>query len=221
MTALSATTQAQSQPISGIAAATGGSALGKQEFLTLLVAQLQNQDPLNPQDPTEFTTQLAQFSSLEQLFDINKNLLTLAGSQDDMEQMSALSLLGKDIIAKGDKIDFNGQPLEIGYTLADNAKEVKIHIQDQFGRTVANIDATGTSAGNHFLAWNGTDTNGQILPPGSYRLSISALRSDEVAVTASPLISSRVTSVDLDGPEKILVTGAGKYTLSQVKSVRN
>lgn len=195
--------------------------LGKDDFLKLLVTQLQHQDPLNPADPAEFTAQLSQFSSLEQLFSVNDNLTRMISSQGELEQISALSLLGRQITVKGGDFSFTGQPVDLGYHLEENATEVKLHIQDQSGKTLATIAAGQLTAGDHTIVWNGTDANGQVLPPGAYRLSVSALKGKDQPVTANPLIMSLVAGVDLDGPEKVLVTNAGNFTLADVRSVRN
>ncbi|OGQ94845.1 MAG: hypothetical protein A2521_11255 [Deltaproteobacteria bacterium RIFOXYD12_FULL_57_12] len=195
--------------------------LGKDDFLKLLVTQLQHQDPLNPADPAEFTAQLSQFSSLEQLFSVNDNLTRMLSSQGELEQISALSMLGRQITVKGGDFSFTGQPVDLGYHLKDNATEVNLHIQDQFGKTVATIAAGQLTAGDHTIAWNGTDANGQVLLPGEYHMAVSALRGKDQPVIANPLITGLVTGVDLDGPEKVLVTDAGNFTLAEVRSVRN
>ncbi|MEE4253115.1 MAG: flagellar hook capping FlgD N-terminal domain-containing protein, partial [Desulfuromusa sp.] len=91
------------------------SSMGKDDFLLLLVAQLENQDPMNPADATEFTSQLAQFSSLEQLENANKSLEGLAAMSSEMERMSALGLIGQDIVAQTSEFHFSGDPLQLGY----------------------------------------------------------------------------------------------------------
>ena len=85
-------------------AATKSKELGKDEFLTMFVAQLKNQDPLNPMQGQEFAAQLAQFSSLEQLYNVNENLQTMKSSEDDASRLQALDFIGKDIVAKGDSL---------------------------------------------------------------------------------------------------------------------
>ena len=87
----------------------GNDIMGKEDFLTLLVAQLQNQDPLNPDDPTEFTAQLAQFSSLEQLFNLNESMDKVATSVNDSQKLSALSMIGKEVAYADSEFTLKGE----------------------------------------------------------------------------------------------------------------
>ena len=86
--------------------------IGKTEFLTLLVAQLHNQDPLNPQDPTEFTAQLAQYSSLEQQFATNAHLAKMSESSGDVQRLTALTLIGKEVVAESKDFTLAPSPVE-------------------------------------------------------------------------------------------------------------
>jgi flagellar basal-body rod modification protein FlgD len=198
----------------------GGSVLGKDDFLQLLVTQLQNQDPLNPSDPTEFTAQLAQFSSLEQLFSVNENLAEMSTSNCELERLSALSLIGREVVAEGSDFHLGKESLGLGYRLEQPASEVKLYLKDQNGRTVATLEADELAAGDHFLAWDGTDENGQVVPSGDYTLMVSALCGEEEALAAVPLVKGVVSGVDLDGSESLLVTSAGDFRLTDVQSVR-
>lgn len=195
--------------------------LGKEDFLKLLVAQLQNQNPLNPSDPTEFTAQLAQFSSLEQLFAINTNLAQLSTSNAELEKLSALSLIGKEIVSEGNDFRLGNDPIELGYRLDSGATEATIHIQDEHGRTVASLDAADLTPGEHYITWDGTSRDGQIVPPGRYSLFISAMGPDDEVIKAAPLIKGLVFGVDLDEQGNILVTSTGNFRLDTVKSIRS
>ena len=195
--------------------------LGKEDFLKLLVTQLQHQDPLNPSDPTEFTAQLAQFSSLEQLFSVNTNLAQLATSNTELEKLSALSLIGKEVVAQGSDFRLGDDPIELGYRLEGSAIEASIHIQDEHGRTIATLDAADLAAGEHYITWDGTGRDGQVVPPGNYNLFISAMGSDDEVIKATPLIKGMVSGVDLDDQGNILVTSTGNFRLDTVKSVRS
>jgi flagellar basal-body rod modification protein FlgD len=190
--------------------------LGKEDFLKLLVSQLQNQDPLNPSDPTQFTAQLAQFSSLEQLTNINENLQSLAGAQN----LGALSFIGQDVIAEESGFQFNSEPLRLGYRLSAPADEVTLFVQDGLGRTVASIPGAETSTGEHFLSWDGLGSNGQMIPAGEYRLLVAAVKGKDQAVDASSLVQARVSGVDFEGSSVMLRTDSGSFSMSRVQSVR-
>jgi flagellar basal-body rod modification protein FlgD len=199
-----------------------GAVLGKDDFLQLLVTQLKNQDPLNPSDPTEFTAQLAQFSSLEQLFNVNESLAQMNTGSAELERLSALSLLGREIVSESDTFRLgDAGSVKIGCQLQDNADEVHIHIRDQANRTVATLTANRLEAGEYFFQWDGVDDNGLVAPAGEYNLVVSALRGENEVVTATPLVSGLVTGVDLDEQGNLLNTDSGDFRLNTVKSVRS
>lgn len=214
MNAITETTP--SQAAGQLATSLNSTSLGKEDFLQLLVSQLQNQDPLNPSDPTQFTAQLAQFSSLEQLTNINENLSNLASSQN----LGALSFIGQDVIAEESYFELGSEPLRLGYRLSNPADEVNLYIQDNLGRTVASLSGAETSAGEHFLAWDGRAANNQTLPEGNYRLLVAAVRGKDEAVDSTALVQARVTGVDFDGSEFVLATDSGQFPLGKIQSVR-
>lgn len=203
-----------------LSAITGSSTLGKEDFLTLLVAQLQNQDPLNPSDPTEFTAQLAQYSSLEQLMSVNSNIENLASASQSQQQLSALGLIGREVVVEQSEFQLGDSAVTLGYQLDAQADRVELHVQDSRGNSLAVVKPTDLSAGSHFVTWDGTNQNGLPIPPGNYTLSVLALDGNEDGVSNQPLIKGQVTGVDLDGSQSTLVTNCGSYALSKVKSIR-
>ena len=194
--------------------------MGKEDFLTLLVAQLKNQDPLNPDDPTEFTAQLAQFSSLEQLYNLNDSMQALAIAQGNSEKLSTLGLIGQSVSYNGSAFTFAGKPVEVGYQLDGTAASVTLSIQNDKGQTVSTLQAADTElgAGNHFLTWDGTDQNGNLVPSGSYKIILQASAGGEnSSIAAAPLIRSEVTGVDLT--TGMLTTRDGEVLLRNVLKV--
>lgn len=203
--------------ISSLTSATGAkSALGKEDFLKLLVSQLQNQDPLNPSDPTQFTAQLAQFSSLEQLSNMSKTLEQLVSAQE----LGAMAFIGREVVAENSGFQLGDGGVDLGYRLNEPADSVTLFVQDSLGRTVARLPAEAVTAGEHFLNWDGRDENGQAVPPGEYQLLVSALRGEETAVSTTALVKARVTGVDLNAAGAMLVTTAGDIPMNRVKMVR-
>ena len=193
--------------------------MGKEDFLTLLVAQLQNQDPLNPDDPTEFTAQLAQFSSLEQLFSLNESMDNLSEANASSDRFATLNTIGKDIAYYSDALAFTGAPMEIGYQLESQAEDVEIAIQ-QNGVTVATLKGPELSAGTHFITWDGRLAKDQIASPGSYTIVVKATSTTDENVVAAPLVKSEVTGVDLAGQSgSLLLTKAGQVAFSSIQGV--
>ena len=194
--------------------------LGQDDFLTLLVAQLQNQDPLNPSDPAEFTAQLASYSQLEQLFNLNDSMDRLAESQSNSERLSALSMIGKEVLVEGSSFQLGEGTAEIGYKVDGTASEIKIHIQDESGQRVATLHPTELTTGNHFVTWQGVDENGEHLPPGKYSIVIESKSSAEgETVGVSPLVRADVTGVDLGDGGAVLITDAGEFSMADIHGV--
>ena len=193
--------------------------MGKQDFLSLLVAQLQNQDPLNPDDPTEFTAQLAQFSSLEQLFTLNESMNSLVESNANSDRLSTLSTIGKEVAYNGGEFNFSGEPVEIGYQLDSPASQVTLNLQLN-GVTVKSFTGTELTAGNHYLTWDGLNKDGVAAPSGKYKIVLSAKAPDGESTGIAPLIKSEVTGVDLGGTGGgTLITKAGEIAYSSVIGV--
>jgi len=214
--------------IDGISSQTGSAAasssltsqaLGKEDFLQLLVAQLQNQDPLNPADATEFTAQLAQFSSLEQMFNMNESLQELSSLSGDMERISALNLIGREVTARTDLLRFEGVPVQLGYVLPESAARVEAHILDANNNTVATLTPPSKLAGEHNLVWDGTGDTGVQVPTGSYRVAVRALDTDDRAIDVTSLVRGIVTGVNLDPQGTSVVTRSGDFLLSKLQNV--
>src|SRR5580704_5965747 len=134
-----------------LSSALGGSssALGEQDFLTLLVAQLKNQDPLSPQDNTEFVAQLAQFSTLQATMGINTSLDTLSTQTTGLENTANVSLVGKTATVKGSLVtdDGSGQGVPVAFTLGGSSTTTTVSIQDSTGKVVRTIDMGPHSTG--------------------------------------------------------------------------
>jgi flagellar basal-body rod modification protein FlgD len=193
--------------------------MGKQDFLSLLVAQLQNQDPLNPDDPTEFTAQLAQFSSLEQLFTLNESMNNLVTSNANSDRLSTLSMIGKEVSYTGSSFKFTGDPVEVGYKLDGEASEVTLALQLD-GVTIKTLQGKDLSEGNHYLTWDGLTKDGVKAPSGNYKIVLQAKATDGKSVSASPLIKAEVTGVDLGGDSGgTLITKLGEVPFNLIIGV--
>lgn len=199
---------------------TKSTVMGKEDFLTLLVAQLKNQDPLNPDNPTEFTAQLAQFSSLEQLTNLNTSMEALTAAQGNSDKLAALSLIGKNVAYNSSSFSYDGSSVEIGYQLDGAASSVTLSIQDSTGKIVRTLQGSTTelNAGNHFLTWDGKDTNGNPVASGDYKIVLQASAAGTgSSVAAAPLIRSVVTGVDLS--TGMVTTQDGKVLYTDIIGV--
>ncbi len=198
---------------------TGGETLGKQDFLKLLITQLQNQDPLNPSDPTKFSSQLAEFSSLEQMTNINQSIKNLSGTTEAINKLTSLSMLGKQVVLQKDAFTLRDESVKLGYKLEKPASQVNLKIKDADGATVAQVEGDKPTAGNHFVTWDGQGLNGQDLPPGEYSFSVEIVRNGEHSKGIS-LIRSEVTGLDSQGDSYRLLTNMGPVKLQDVIEVQ-
>jgi len=169
--------------------------LGRDEFLTLLIAQLKYQDPLSPLESTEFTAQLAQFNSLEQLFGVNDNLIGILEMLNNQNKENILELIGKTVKANDNTILIDdGSPVCGSYTLEEGA-DVTISIYDSNGFEVRRLQPGRQDAGEHDVAWNGRDNSGEMVEDGIYTFEVTARDEAGNYVTANTYISGEVTGV--------------------------
>jgi flagellar basal-body rod modification protein FlgD len=193
----------------GTTSLTGADALGQEDFLQMLVTQLNNQDPLNPMDGQEFAAQLAQFASVEQLLNLNEMMVLQSEANSLLSQnMSsgiAAGLIGKSIEAIGNQIGWDGtEATGFGYDLEADATTVTVTIQDASGTTVRTLDLGGQDAGTHDLTWDGQDTNGAALPEGLYTFTVTATDDAGQPLGPVPLVQDLVDRVSF-GLEGVLL----------------
>ena len=190
------------------------------QFLNLLVTQLENQDPLDPLDPNEFTSQLVQFASVEQQIYQNQNL-------EDMLELQQQSIMGDVVSYIGAQVEVNGNelPLENGigqfqYTLQGEARSSTITISDESGQVVF-FTAGETDAGSHDAVWPGLDSFGFPLEDGVYTVNVSAVDTEGNSINVDTNIIGTVKGVSMeDGQVYVSLTGA-EYKLEDVISVRS
>ncbi|MBI5579433.1 MAG: flagellar hook assembly protein FlgD [Deltaproteobacteria bacterium] len=206
---------------SGSASTTkASSSLDKDAFLKLLTTQLQNQDPLNPTDSTEFTAQLAQFSSLEQLSNINETLSTLNLYQASINNAQAVGFIGKDIVANGNSIEMaNGQPVSCDYELPAAAKSVVVTIYDATGNFVRDYETTAVAAGKQSLTWDGKDRNGNTVADGTYTFEVQAVDQKNAKLDVTTFSKGTVTGVTFEDGITYLITGKNKTAIGNVTQV--
>ncbi len=194
--------------------------MGKEAFLKLLITQLQNQDPLNPTDSTEFTAQLAQFSSLEQLSNVNANLTRLEQYQASINNAQAVAFIGKEIVSKGNELQLAGsQPVACEFDLGADAQRVVVSVYSSSGAFVTDITGTALAGGRQSLTWNGRDRNGSPVADGTYSFEIQAEAADSTRVEATSLTRGRVTGVSFDGQTPYLMLGDRKVPFGAVLHV--
>ena len=178
-------------------------------FLTMLIAQIQYQDPLNPMENTEFTTQLAQINSVEQLQGVNKNLGYLQLYMASINNSQAIGFIGKEVVATGDSIYWDGEtPATLNYHLSNNATNVVINVYDTNNHLVDTIRCGSQERGMQQVTWNGTYLTGSEAPEGTYKFKVMATDSSGNTVTAATMLSGPVEGISFeDGVTYVLVNG--------------
>jgi flagellar basal-body rod modification protein FlgD len=194
--------------------------LGKDDFLNLLITQLQHQDPLSPMESAEFTSQLAQFSSLEQMSNVNKNLEVLQLYQASINNSQAVDFIGKTIKAQGNSIGVaDGIADQIHFELAENASAVIAHIYDSNKKLAKTIQAGGLNAGKQSVEWNVTDNDGNKVPDDTYTFEVIATDADANPVSVTTLIAASVTGVSFKDGTTYLMAGNQEIPIGSVFEV--
>lgn len=150
------------------------SVLGKEAFLTLLVAQMENQDPLNPLESTEYASQLAQYSSLEQQLNTNTYLEEISAKLDENTEYQPIDYIGKEILTETGALEvINNNTQSVAYSIGASGN-VEMVVYDDSGEEVRRIRLGAKVEGTHEVSWDGTDDNGDTVLDGTYTYSISA-----------------------------------------------
>jgi flagellar basal-body rod modification protein FlgD len=202
--------------------ATGGKGImGKDDFMKLMIKQLKYQDPLNPMDGTKFASQLAEFSSLEQLTNMKESLNQSVNANLQLTQavnntMTA-ALIGKDAKLDNMSVDFNGQDsVEIGYELPSDVKDISVDIYDEAGNLVRTIEKLPKSSGEHKLSWNFTDNNGEKLNHGNYSFEVNAVDYNGENIETKSYRIGKIEAVRFTENGTQLIINGNEYKLSDV-----
>lgn len=221
-------------PQSGWGSSPNNSAQGiKDQFLRMLVTQLQNQDPLNPMANAELTSQLAQISTVEGIENLRATMQAISGQLDLSQSMNAVSMIGKGVLVPGSKVllgDGGGTPTAtpFGVDLPEDAAQVTVKILDSAGNVVRTIelgkDEDGTlspvKAGVIRLDWDGMNDSGMPMAPGAYTVNVSATNADGGKIAAESLTYGEVKSVSYTTEGLRLDLGlAGQISLMDVRQV--
>lgn len=219
----------------GVSGTTGNSSLTgsnasdlQSSFLTLLVAQLKNQDPTNPMQNNELTTQLAQISTVSGIEKLNTTLGSISGQLDSSQSMQASTLIGHGVMIPGSTILAGSSSTDgtsttsttpFGVELQQSADKVTATITDRNGAVVHTIDIGELKAGVHTFTWDGTMTDGSSAPNGSYNVAISA-SSGSTQLVAQPLQFAMVQGVIRSSNGNTLDLGTyGTTTLDEVRQI--
>lgn len=194
--------------------------LGKNEFLNLLVAQLNNQNPLEPQGNGEFIAQLAQFSQVEGIEKLNTSMESLLSGYQSSQALQASSLVGRKVIIPSEKaVVDTSESFKATAVLPVSSSNVYVNVYDNAGSLVSRVNLGEQAAGNVSFIWDGKDSNGNLMPPGTYKFEAQATYGSETKGLYT-MLPANVDSVTLGGGELMLnLAGLGSVPLSQVQVI--
>ena len=172
--------------------------LGREDFLKLLVEQLKHQDPLNPLESTDFTAQLAQFSSLEQLFGMNEALTGIQETLHSQNEENILDLIGKTVKTDDNAIIIKDGNIVSGSYLLEDMADVTISIYDSNGSEIKKINIGAQDAKEYDVPWDGMDESGNLVEDGIYTFEVLAKNDAGKYVSVNTYTTGEVTGVTFE-----------------------
>lgn len=194
--------------------------VNQEDFLKLLIAQLKNQDPLNPMENQEFVSELATFSSLEQQTNQTKLLEQLVNNQQSTTTSQALSLIGKDVTMAESQFRFNASdPVEFSF-IADHAGPTQIQVTDDADRVVFADGLNVPAPGRYTYVFDGVNEEGKSVPPGAYNMQIGpSLDGDGLEGDYPVSLRGSVEGVRFENNSPVLMVNGTPTPISQIESV--
>lgn len=191
------------------------SSLGQDEFMTMLLAQLKNQNPLDPMDGKDFAAQLAQFSSLQQLSNLNTTMSSLPTYLKAFSNAQMVGMIGNEAVAKGNAINVSGSTTNIVFSLPSDIKSGTVKIYNSSGTQVGSASLGSLKSGINSIVWNTSNVE-----TGSYTFEISAVDQSGNAVNAEKLFSGRVTGTSFKNDEAYLTINGQEVAFSNIVSIK-
>jgi flagellar basal-body rod modification protein FlgD len=199
----------------------GSNKLGKDEFLKLMMAQLGQQDPTAPVDSQAFVAQLAQFASLELAQNANTQLENLLIAQTASNQTALTTFVGKDVVFRTDSITLEAGLGALGAAqLGANAESVTAVITDAQGKTVRTLQLGRQPAGPLSIPWDGRDDRGTALPPGTYKLRVTAKDAQGGSVGVEQRGTGQVNGVAFENGVPKLRIGDTSVSVADVVEIK-
>jgi flagellar basal-body rod modification protein FlgD len=189
--------------------------MGKDDFLKMLIAQLKNQDPLNPLDGSNFAAQLAQFSSLEQLQNMNTKLETLGTSFSSLNNVQVANLIGNEVSAKGNTTTVEGSTNTMYYNLPSDVKQGTVKIYNAEGTLMKTFSFGSQKAGTNSLTWNSSNVSA-----GTYTFEVSATDSSGNDVSVTSMVTGKVTGATFKNNVPYLTVNGQDIAFADILSVR-
>ena len=199
----------------------GNNQLDKDAFLKLMLAQMKHQDPTKPMESHEMAAQLAQFTSLEQLNNINMTLESMKNSQAPTAGYQALNFIGKRVTGDSSKITRSAGDTnhDVNFQLMGDAVKIKVSIKDADGKTVKVLERGMLKKGENSVRWNGLSEDGMASRPGEYKVTVEGSNPTGGKVFAKTEFDGKITGVNFTGQGPVLLVGTQTIKLQDVKKI--
>ncbi len=186
--------------------------LGKDDFLRIMVTQMKNQDPTNPFKAEQMASEIAQFTSVEQLQNVNQNLSKISSQNRPMEQMVMTNLIGKYVTIDKERFPhIEGQSEVLNFKLPRDASVVQVSIVGENGEIVLEKAIGEQKSGDNSFSWDGLKSNSIPAKSGNFMFRIQAKDSRGKTIETNPQIQARVIGVSFEGGEPVFLVGDSKH----------
>lgn len=196
--------------------------LGQEEFMKLMVAQLNNQDPTKPMDNADFLSQLAQFGTVNGITELQTSFNTLTNSLQSNQALQASTLVGRSVLVPANAVNLTtGGTVDGAIEVPQSSGEVNLIVKDSSGQIVKELSLGAQAEGTTNFKWNGLNDSGNAVPAGRYILEAEAVSRDTTSAL-STMVQAKVDSVTLSGAAGPLLNlaGIGSVGINEIKQVQ-
>ena len=193
--------------------------MAKDDFLKMLTMQLRYQDPMNPMSNDQFAAQLAQFSSLEALNNINDNIQTQILMNQSMNNSFMINMIGKDVQSYGNTLRFDGDSVNIDFQLYADAQNVVVRIYDDTGKEVATLNENNMRVGDRKITWDGKTRNGEVANYDTYSFVVEATNKDGHRIPVETMNNGVVSGITYEGGMPYLIVNGAYVSIRDIISI--
>lgn len=195
--------------------------MNQADFLTLMTEQMKNQDPFEPADNGEFMSQMAQFSQVSAIENLSKSFEEFASNMAASQTLQATGLIGRSVMVSGSSVDLKeGGSVSASLDMSAPAHDVMVNITDASGALIDQVNLGSVDSGIREFTWDGTDTDGEAVPAGTYFIKAEGVSTSGEGTAISTLVPNQVSSVSINGNNVILNTSDGdEVSLSNVRHI--
>jgi len=182
--------------------------LGKDDFLRIMISQMKHQDPTQPFKAEQFATELAQFTSVEQLQNLNQSMNKMANQSQPLERLSMTSLIGKTVTVDRERFPHaEGTNDNLSFMLPKDAAQVRLAVIAENGETIFDKEIGAQKSGSNSYVWDGNQSNGLPVKTGNYIFRVSAVDDKGQSIETNPLARAKVVGVSFEGQEAVFLIG--------------